>query len=166
DPQQDWLTNAEAEHSRKPVHAILAKANTNRRDFVLEGDSLDETHSLWRVPKFPVPRVAQEMAACVAPLLRVSKEILFIDPHFGPEKLRYRRPLEAFLAAILEGRDGGLLVRVEIHTSEEPAADFFESECQQKLPNIIPEGMSVRLVRWRQKEKGDLLHNRFILTNL
>lgn len=164
--QQDWLTNAEAEHSRRPFHAILAKANPSRRDFVLEGESLDETHPLWNVPKSRiVPRVAREIAACVAPLLRVCKEILFIDPYFGPENLRHRRPLEAFLTAVLEGRNDESLVRVTVHMEAKSEASFFKRECEQRLPNIIPEGMRVRLMRWRQRDGGEKLHNRFILTD-
>ena len=132
----------------------------------MEGESLDETHPLWNVSRSRiVPRVAREMAACVAPLLRVCKEVLFIDPHFGPENPRHRRPLEEFLAVILKGRDGVPPTRIEIHTSDEAKALFFKDECEQRLPDIIPEGMSVRLVRWRQREGGEKLHNRFILTD-
>ncbi len=37
--------------------------------------------------------------------------------------------------------------------------------CSLRLPNIIPHGMCVRLVRWRQKDGGEKLHNRYILTD-
>jgi hypothetical protein len=43
DPQRDWFTNAEAEHCRRPFRAILARSNPNQRDFVLEGDCVDES---------------------------------------------------------------------------------------------------------------------------
>jgi hypothetical protein len=48
-PQRDWLTNAEAEHLRRPFHAVVARAKPNQREFVLEGDGIDETHPLWNV---------------------------------------------------------------------------------------------------------------------
>jgi hypothetical protein len=103
DDNQSWLINAETEHYRRLFHAILAKFNPRELDFILEGDSLDETHPLWNVPTSQtVPRIAEEMAACIAPLLRVSQEILFIDPHFGPENARHRRSLEAFLVAVVK----------------------------------------------------------------
>lgn len=165
-PQQDWLTNAEAEHARHPFHAILARTNPNGQDFVLEGESLDETHRLWIVNASPiVPRTAQEMAACVAPLLRASMEILFIDPHFGPENERHRRPLEAFLAAILEQRCDELPKKVEIHLSAKSESQFFEDKCKKRLPDIVPNGLKVHLVRWRQRDGGEKLHNRYILTD-
>lgn len=77
--QEDWLASAEAEHVRRSFHAIVARTNVNRKDFVLEGEGLDETHPLWNVPRSRiVARTAREMAACTAPLLRVCKETLFI----------------------------------------------------------------------------------------
>ena len=106
------------------------------------------------------------MAACVASLLRLAKEILLIDPHFGPENGRHRRPLEAFLVVALEQRHGEPPTRVEIHTSEKSSVTFFMSESQRQLPDIVPEGMRIRLVRWRQKDGGEKLHNRYILTDI
>ena len=166
DNQQDWLTNAEAEHFRRPFYAILARTNPNQRDFVLEGEGLDDTHPRWNVPRSrAVPRVAQEMADCVAPLLRVCQEILFIDPHFRPKEDRYQRPLREFLTVLIERPLNEFPVRVEIHTGEDLGAGFFKAECQKWLPNITPKGMKVRLVQWRQKNGGEKFHNRFILTD-
>jgi hypothetical protein len=83
--QQDWLTNAEAEHVRRPFYAIVAKTNPHKQEYILEGESISEEHPFWAAPKSPpVLRIAQEMATRVAPLLRISEEILFVDPHFGP----------------------------------------------------------------------------------
>lgn len=166
DRQCDWLTNAEAEHARRPFYAILARSNPNNRDYVLEEENISEDHPFPASPKSPViRRVAGEMAACVALLLRAAEKILFIDPYFGPQYLRYQRPLEAFLDAILEQRQGEPPTRIEIHASDRLEAGFFKSECDRHLPKIIPEGISVRLVQWRQKEGGEKLHNRFILTD-
>jgi hypothetical protein len=165
DDQKDWFTNGEAEHFRRPFHAILAKTNPNQRDFVLEGNYVDENHPLWKVSTSPVvARTAREMADCVAPLLRASTKIFLIDPHFGPENPRHRRPLEAFLAVALERRGGAPLEKIEVHTGAKSAADFFREKCNACLPKIIPRGISVRLVRWRQKDGGEKLHNRYILT--
>lgn len=161
--RSDWLTNAETEHSRSP---ILARSNPNQRDFVLEGDTVEERHPLWKTRTSPVvARTAQEMSACVAPLLRVSNEILFIDPHFGPENARHRRPLEALFAITLKQHCGVPPEKVEIHTGGKSEAAFFKEQCSQRLPKIIPQGMRVRLVRWYQRDGGEKLHNRYILTD-
>jgi hypothetical protein len=163
----DWLANAEAEHLHRPFHAILAKASPNLRDFVLDGDSVDETHPLWNVGTTrAISQTARDMAACVALLLRVSKQIMFIDPHFRPQDLRYRRTLEAFLSAVLEKRNGMLPTCIKIHTGDSLGSDYFKTECQQRLPSLIPEGIQVHIVRWREKDGGEKLHNRYILTDI
>jgi hypothetical protein len=166
-PQHDWLTNAEMEHLHRPFHAILARANPNRRDFVLEGDSVDETHPLWNVGITRVIlRTAREMGACVALLLRVSKEIMFIDPYFRPQEIRHRRLLEAFLSVALETRCGMLLMRIEIHTGDSLGYDYFKTEYEQQLLGIVQEGIQVHIVRWREKDGGEKRHNRYILTDI
>ena len=166
-PQHDWLTNTEAEHLHRPFHAILAKTNPNQREFVLEGDGIDETHPLWNVGiTCVISPTAQEMAACVALLLRISREVLFVDPHFRPQEFRHRRPLEAFLSAVLEQRCGMLPTRIEIHTGDSLGYDYFKTECKQRLPSIVPEGIQVHIVRWREKDGGEKLHNRYILADM
>jgi len=166
-PHCDWLSNAETEHGRRPFHAILACANPRQRDFVLEGDSVDASHPLWEVATSRViARQAPAMAACVAPLLRSCTEVIFVDPHFRPHELRYRRPLAAFLATVIDNRQHPWPRRIEIHTGDELSADYFKRECQHCLPSLVPQGMRVRIVRWRSQRGGDILHNRYILTDL
>ena len=166
-PQHDWLTNAEAEHLHRPFHAILAKANPNQREFVLEGDGIDATHPLWNVGiTCVIPRTAREMAACVAPLLWISHEVMFVDPHFRPQELRHRQPLEAFLTAVLEERYGVRPRRIEIQTGNILGYDYFKAECEQRLPSIVPEGIQVHVIRWWEKDGGEKLHNRYILTDI
>ncbi|MGH9879642.1 MAG: hypothetical protein ACRD5H_18590 [Nitrososphaerales archaeon] len=50
DDNQGWLTNAEAEHYRRPFHAILAKINPRELDFIIvqynECDALT-TYLVW-----------------------------------------------------------------------------------------------------------------------
>jgi hypothetical protein len=134
---------------------------------VLEGDYVDETHPLWNAStSCVIPRKAQEMASWVALLLQSCHEVLLIDPYFRPSDIRHRRPLEAFLAAVIEKRQIAPLMRVEIHTGDHASADYFRGECERCLPSIVPEGMRVRVIRWRQRDGGDLPHNRYILTDV
>jgi hypothetical protein len=165
--QYNWLANAEAEHLRSPFHAILARTNRKHREFVLEGDNVNETHPLWKVStSCVIPRKAQEMALCVAVLLQSSNKVLFIDPYFRPYDIRHRRPLEAFLAAVIEKRQSVSPTRIEIHTGNNTSADYFRGECERCLPSIVPQGIQVRIIRWRQRAGGEILHNRYILTDI
>jgi hypothetical protein len=113
-----------------------------------------------------IPRKAHEIAVCVALLLQSCHEILFIDPYFRPYDIRHRRPLEAFLAAVIDKRQGTSPTRIEIHTGDNASAHYFREECERRLPSIVPQGMRVRIVRWRPREGGELLHNRYILTDI
>jgi len=167
DPALGWLSNAEAEHKRRPFHAIVARANPNRNSAVLEVDDIDETNPLWKCrTEITVPRVARDMADAVGSLLRIGREIVFVDPYFSPDKPRYRNSLREFLCIVLADRIQVQPTRIEVHTSDRLGADWFADECKRLLPPLIPRGLSVRFVQWRQRQSGEKLHNRYILTDI
>jgi len=160
-----WLKNAEAEHGERPFRAILAKDNPRGRNYVLLGDKVEKDTPLFRIEEAPsTPRSAQKMANLVGPVLQIAKEILLIDPHFGPENKRHRDMASALLAAAVRERTTPLPC-VEIHTSGKADAKFFSENARKHLPHLIPEGMKVRLVRWAVRDPHDRFHNRFILTD-
>ena len=163
--EKDWLKNAEAEHGVRPFHAILAKDNPHGRNYVLLGDEVEEDTPLFRIEEAPsTPRSAQKMANLVGPVLQIAKEILLIDPHFGPENPRHRDMMRELLAAAVRERTTPHPY-VEIHTSDKADAKFFSEETHEHLPRLIPEGMKVRLARWAVRDPNDRFHNRFILTD-
>src|SRR5262249_17455720 len=94
---------------------------------------------------------------------KVCREVLFIDPHFSPKEPRYQHPLKEFLAILHSNQS--FPERIEVHTGEDLEVGFFKDECQKWLPRIIPERLKVRLVQWLQRDRGEKLHNRFILTD-
>jgi len=107
------------------------------------------------------------MAQLVSPILSNCLELYFIDPHFGPENPRHRRPLEAFLNEMAVNRCGKPLPNcIEIHTSNKADSAFFKDTCQEKLPQLIPSGYRVRLKRWAERPSGEKFHQRFILTDI
>jgi hypothetical protein len=168
-PELTWLPNAEIEHVRKPFHAILALANPNGHAFVLQGAEVDDNNLLWRVERTKVvPREAAQMAQAIAPLLRVSDVIRFVDPHFNPALGRFRRAFQALMAAVFEFRDCGAPTRIEVHlsTAMDSTHEYFEGICNTHLPQLIRAGIEVRLFRWQQKAGGEELHNRYMLTDL
>lgn len=166
DETLDWLLNTEAEHLRNPFHAIIARANPNKNTAILIGDTIDDNTPLWKSEtQEDIDRNASTMAACIATLLRSCRELIFVDPHFGPENSRHRRPLLAFLETALKDRTTPL-IRVEYHALEKSQFDFFSKECNDRLPAFIPNGLEVRFKRWKTNPGGDLFHDRFILTDL
>ena len=166
-----WLEKAEREHERRPFHAILARNNPENHAHVLTESEIEDESALWKAGHGrPVKRNAVEMAEVVAPLLRCSSEVIFVDPHFGPDQ-RYRRPFEAFLERMVRQRPGGTPKRIEVHTvaaKDTETEKFLRGEFERRrLRRCVPQGLRVLVRRLRQQEPGgEKLHNRYILTDL
>ena len=165
-----WLENAEREHERRPFHAILALTDPNNHSHVLTESKMDgDSATRWTVRRGrSVARNAAEIADAVTPLLRCCSDVIFVDPYFGPERSRYRRPFEAFLERVVRQRPDEIPKRIEVHTGVEHTGteEFFRGECEKRLRRCVPEGMRVIVRRLKQKQDGERLHNRYILTDL
>jgi hypothetical protein len=162
-----WLENAETENDRCPFQAILSSENPRKHKSVLSQASI-KSSSPWKTEEQDYcQRIAENMAQLVLPLLSNCRELYFIDPHFGPENPRHRRPIEAFLKTMANYRFGKPLpVCIEIHTSNKADSVFFNDTCRKKLPNLIPSGYCVRLKRWIARPGREKFHQRFILTDI
>jgi hypothetical protein len=162
-----WLENAETEHGRYPFQAVLASENPRRKDQVLTAKAI-KNHPLWKVEEQGIcPRTALDMVRLISPMLSNCYEVHFIDPHFGPENVRHRRPLKAFLKEMANHRHCRPVPQyIEIHTSAKAEVSFFVDTCREKLPGIVPAGMCVRLKRWIEEPGGAKLHERYILTDV
>ena len=58
---------------------------------------------------------------------------------------------------------------IELHTADRdnaPSWEEFRKECENKLPSIIPEDLTLTVYRWKEREGGEKLHNRYILTDI
>lgn len=164
----DWLTNAESEHLRKPFHAILARENPRNNETVMrEADVLEREAAGWNAPhSMVVRRSAENMAECVAPMLRCATRVLFVDPYFRAKKQRFRAPLAAFLRKVSPQ------ARLEIHASasyyKAPSEEDFRNESERALQcdSVIPGGLELKVYRWRNREGGEKMHNRYVLTDI
>jgi hypothetical protein len=166
-----WLENAQHEHDRLPFRAILARANPTAHLGTLLADEVDASAPGWTAPRTLTPgRSATEMVSGFQWMLRIAREVIFVDPYFRPGEMRCRRPLEAFLGAIAQNRPVNPPSRIEVHTSlsYERAASFshFRSECERILPRCVPEHMQVSVLVLSQRVGGERLHNRYILTDI
>ena len=162
-----WLENAEAENDRCPFKAILSTENPRKHKSVLSQASI-KSSNLWKTEEQDYcPRMSENMAQLVLPILSNCSELHFIDPHFGPENSRHRRPIEAFLKCMANNRFGKPFPDcIEIHTSDKAAFEFFKDTCQEKLPALIPSGYRVKLKRWIARPGGEKFHQRFILSDI
>lgn len=181
-----WLDRTEAEHAERPFYALLARENPRGCAQVFSTERLvAEGHARWVVPSHPpVVRNAGELVAAVAPMLRASRHIVFIDPYFDPTKQRFVVPMAAFLHEIWTNRYGTENPQVELHTGmdrffreheraqnrkldeEKRVYSNLVHEMQRRLPKIIPTGKKVHVTIWKQRELGQKLHNRYILSEV
>ena len=154
-----WLENAEAENSRCPFHAILSTENPRKHINVLSQASI-KSSELWKTEEQDYcQRIPNKMAQLILPILSNCRELYFIDPHFGPENPRHRRPMEAFLKTMANNRFGKPSpVCIEIHTSNKADFAFFKDTCEEKLPNLVPSGYRVTLKRWVARPGGEMFH--------
>src|SRR5438876_157190 len=130
DGKRDWLENAIKENQHWPFHAILATENSVGHEAVLPLASLGSGEPRWDLPHSQQPsRKALSLAKAVASLLELCSDVIFVDPHFNPSQLKYRRPLEAFLWSLVNRRSSDFPRRVEIQTGDDLGEAFFKSEC-------------------------------------
>ena len=170
-PNNTWLENAHREHERIPFHAILARQNPGNHDSTLVAESLDDTTPLWaRGRGVTIRRTATDFAAAAEAMLHIADVVIFVDPYFRPGRLENRRPLEAFLRAVMANRPLAGPSRVEVHMSldEERSGtrEFFEDQCRRNLSRCVPEELCLTVFRLRERPGGERLHNRYILTNI
>lgn len=168
DEGRSWLTNASVEHARFPFHAIISQSNLDGLEHVLEADGIDHRVGKWALARgAAVARKARDMAAVIAPMLRGAKVIVLVDPHFQPSDLRFRNPFGAFLLAAIVGRTISPPDSIRLLCSADKVSqDFFRTECERRLPRVIPSGLTVKFCRIRERDGSEKLHNRYVLTDL
>lgn len=161
DQGHEWLENAEIEHTKRPFHAIICRTNPDEKPHILASGLLDETSAQFQQPRSVfVRRRAADMSGAIAPLLSWSRQIVFVDPHFGPDSGRHRRVLAAFLMAASTRHSSMPINQVAYHTATSATDDFLRSECQARLPALLPDGVTLVVRRW----PSGVLHNRYVLT--
>ncbi len=162
-----WLDNSEVENERQEFQAILARTNPRNHMKVL-AKGVAESSPLWKVDDQEIcPRKAKSMSEFITPLLANCSELHFIDPHFGAENPRFRKPLEAFINTFATNRSGRPTIKkIVLHTSDKADFSYFKSECISQLQPRIPAEIQLVLQRWKQREGGEKLHHRYILTDI
>jgi hypothetical protein len=168
--EADWLSNAEAEHGKRPFHAILAAKNARGHTAVLIAADLDDKTPLWAAERERViDRKAGEMANAVAPLLALGPTLVFVDPYFDPFKTPAAKTMRILLEKAFSQVAETVIERVEIHTrfdmDKSPAVEDFLAKFKEVILNrFVFAGVRVSIKRWQEYDGGEGLHNRYILT--
>lgn len=96
-------------------------------------------------------------------MLGNCKALHLVDPYFHPEKASNRRMLKAILGVVANHGMQSVVIRVHCRMKDGP--DFFQVEAE-KMAAHLPPGVTVEFRRWKQRDGGEQLHNRYVLTDL
>ena len=157
-------------------HCATRLENRGNHPDILVGEDLDESSLLFRPPAQVVPRQASDYASMLTLLLHTGKRILLVDPHFDPQKPRFRNVIEAIADMVFSPISREKEPQLELHTSIErfgASNEQEETRCirslldamQKHLPRVIPIGGFLRVVIWRKRAGGEKSHNRFVMTD-
>ena len=171
-----WLEKAEQclLQCSAPVHGLLAKENPRNNSFVIPcAPAFCADHEAWCNQEKILYRDPKAMADAVSPLLQLGKEIIFIEPHFSPDKDQFKNSYREFFKCIWEHRPSSVQVKVTIHTSGRRKGDKYKDisdipqhileQAKMHMPKIIPMSKNVTLCVWNNYPGKDKFHDRFLV---
>ena len=172
--EERWICNAVASQASVPraFHAILSTQNPDDHPDVILEEDIDESHPKLDVPReVPVLRQPKELAAHVGTLVRNSRELLLIDPHFNPSKKRWRSVVQACIELAVDSVHDD--PSVTIHTLHEDwsgtSPEDFQRLCQRNICGMLSDRItSVRVCCWSRRRRDHTpydFHARYLLTD-
>ena len=163
DPDSSWRNNARGQQqTAQPFRAIIQADNPEGREDVLTEMDLHERNPRWHVSAFPIRRTSTDIAAAVAPLGRISRELHFVDPYFGPGKKWSSVLIELLHASQVDARPYRC---IRVHTGTKTPRPLLESEARQWIAPKVARGVPIRFCLWRERDGGEKFHARYFLTD-
>lgn len=147
DGTQQWLMRAITEHSRQPFSGIIAHENPAAHHEVLVSSEVDYSNFRFQASgQRHITRTSEEIVACVGLLLRLSKTVKLINPHFNPTTPRWRRMLVRVMNIL--GNSGQSGITLEIHRSVENAIQIknLQLNFDSAIPSMLRPGVSVSVI--------------------
>ena len=170
---KDWISNALSQFEKgHPFHAVIVDNIANPPDRVLLATELTQTDPYWDVRReIRVNRTAEALGGAVGGLLTIARRIIFVDKMFEPASRKWQTSMERFISLALQNRETPPIF--EYHTkidndeygkqAEQRTSDFLD-DCTRFLSGLLPQGVSIKIVRWDRHTQGDFFHERYILT--
>ena len=164
DGEKPFVEALTAEHADRPFQAVVQLLPSAQSCIpVLSRFDLHEGNPLWKVPRSQtVAKNADALASAVVPLLRISNDVLLVDPYFAGKPQEY----QSFVRMLqMLAEQGNSLLRVEIHTSSKGTAAFIKEKANTSIVPRLPPGTEVKVFQWNERPGGERLHDRFVLTD-
>ncbi len=174
--EKKWLDNLASEAGRRPFHAYIGSRKLSGVDGFIHEDQINDNEcERWRAPhSITIPRNAGELCRAVEPLLKVSREVLLVDPYlnFRRKGSGYKTVIEEFLDTLTRVTEPGQVGSLELHISEQnppgqerpQSADDVSREIEETLGGQIPDGLKLEVYRSPIGERNR--HNRYVITEL
>jgi hypothetical protein len=165
-----WLKNATILPEQLAFRAVIVETGGEELPGVLNAEELLDDPLYCVDTGEKVGRTAEELAAYALPLLKVSEELVLVDPNFKVVD-PFGRPVHRFLdtlSEVLRQRQEmpHPLKRLELHLErpDEVANPTGRREFERRITNRIPKGMKMKVFLWQAPPVGERPHPRFILT--
>jgi hypothetical protein len=172
----EWIEATLEQHKSQPFKAVITEKEIFPARISLNDLSVDtDPWKSKRGDRIPIDAVS--IGNIAAPLLRISKEIVLLDPYFDPKKARYHESLAQLVKHSIH--DGKKPERFECHckinlnqVKQSPAdtADAwshrFDLDCRTRLPEQLPSGFQIKIVLWDEIPGKEIMHARYVMTEL
>lgn len=164
-----WIEKAIKLHTLEPFNGILTDSIDIENEQFDYLNMLEHRPNDWVIEQTKqVCRTAKDLADTIDCSLRMSKQVIFVDPYFNPLDDNYRLPFLEYISRVRNGRFG--VDKVFLHTCEQNHQNMarrknradIERGMQDNVQPLLPAGFSVALWVW----PNDHLHDRFVLTNV
>ena len=114
---------------------------------------------------FEVNRDASSLVAAMALMLRSANSALLVDAFYDPFDARYQATVRECLKVLHAANPRASFEIHHLDRPRSPPAEAIEREARAKFGNVIPQGMTITIYRWRQKSQGADFHARYLLTD-
>lgn len=163
----EWINNAIAQQAIHPFHAIIAMENPGNENFILQANDIDDSHPLFAVPhESRIQREAKSLAEAMSIMLKAARTVLFVDAYYDPFKKEYQNTLRACLGFVRSDNPG---LVCEVHHTEYrngPPTGKIQDNADEIFRDVIPDGLKLSIYRWREKDRGEDFHARYLLTDI
>ncbi|MCG7995585.1 MAG: hypothetical protein JAZ06_09230 [Candidatus Thiodiazotropha taylori] len=160
-PDETWLNNALLSHQEAAFEAIISGESIDGCAFIV--DELDEnTEPLLTPISREVSRAAHSLAQCAHLILKSGKHFRYVDPYFDPAKVKWRNSLGAFLSLVPKPSE----VVFEVHALDQGGRPSLavQKERARELSAVIPDSCSVKIILWKETDRGERFHRRLFMS--
>lgn len=126
----------------------------------------------WKLPQSTtVDRTVPELVRALAPMLRLARKVVVVEPNFDIGNHSYTAPIAALLREA--ARQPPALSAIDLHVTKrfEGMAAYLDNQCRGDVERLVPRGVTATICLWeaellRAHGATDRLHDRFLLTDI